>query len=76
MRMARVNRAAKTPMTWEPNTLTAAAPAMDAPAVLAMVFRVRMAVMGFSISVRSLKRSAPEFLPSRRRFSTALQGTE
>ena len=55
-RMERVKNAENMPIHSWPKTAVAAAPAMAAPAVFAMVFRLRMAVMGLStFSLRSLK---------------------
>ena len=76
IRMTRVNPAANQPRCSGPNTAAKAAPAMAAPAVLATVFRVRMAVMGCSTLVRRFSRIAPEARPCFLSISTRLQGTE
>lgn len=52
IRIDRVKTAEKRIRFSSPKSLAAAAPATEAPMVLAIVFRVSIAVMGFSISER------------------------
>ena len=73
--MSTVKPAANRAMYSAPKAAIKAAPATAEPAVLATVFRVRMAAMGFSTLLRRRKSTSPTGLPSLRIFSMADQGT-